>query len=73
VTLRNAERQQFLERAVPGSRVPVARTFPSDCLTPVMLFQRMRAADREAFLLESVEGGESVARLGRPDLSSGAA
>ena len=36
VTSRDAERRRFLERAVPGSRVPVARTFPSDCLTPVM-------------------------------------
>ncbi|MEX1244907.1 MAG: anthranilate synthase component I [Thermoanaerobaculia bacterium] len=62
MTSRDTERRLFLERAVPGSRVPVARTFPSDCLTPVMLFQRMRAADRETFLLESVEGGESVAR-----------
>ncbi len=62
MTSRDAERRRFLERVVPGSRVPVARTFPSDCLTPVMLFQRMRAADRETFLLESVEGGESVAR-----------
>ena len=59
---RDSERRTFLERAVPGRRVPVARTFPSDCLTPVMLFQRMRSPNREAFLLESVEGGESVAR-----------
>ena len=62
MTLRDSERRIFRERAVPGKRVPVARTFPSDCLTPVMLFQRLRAPNREAFLLESVEGGESVAR-----------
>ena len=62
MTSRDAERRAFLERAVPGRRVPVARTFPSDCMTPVMVFQRLRAPNREAFLLESVEGGESVAR-----------
>ncbi len=42
--------------------MPVERVFPSDCLTPVLLFRRMRAAGAESFLLESVEGGESVAR-----------
>ena len=42
--------------------MPVARVFPSDTLTPVMLFRRLRGPGREAFLLESVEGGESVAR-----------
>jgi len=42
--------------------VPVARILPSDCLTPVMLFQRLREPGGESFLLESVEGGENVAR-----------
>ncbi len=40
----------------------VTRTFPSDSLTPVILFRRMRASGEEGFLLESVEGGESIAR-----------
>jgi anthranilate synthase component I len=56
------ERDRFLERAARGPCVPVARSIPSDCLTPVQLFRRLRADRREAFLLESVEGGESVAR-----------
>ncbi len=59
---RAEERRDFLARARPGCSVPVARVFPSDCLTPVMLFRRMRRPGGEAFLLESVEGGESVAR-----------
>ena len=42
--------------------MPVARVFPSDLVTPVMLFRRMRGPGREAFLFESVEGGETVAR-----------
>jgi anthranilate synthase component 1 len=41
---------------------PIARVFPSDTLTPVTLFRRMRASGAECFLLESVEGGESIAR-----------
>jgi anthranilate synthase component 1 len=56
------ERADFLARARTGRRVPVARVFPADLLTPVMLFRRMRGPGREAFLFESVEGGESVAR-----------
>ena len=59
---RSEERAAFLARAQPGRRVPVARVFPSDTLTPVMLFRRLRGPGCEAFLLESVEGGESVAR-----------
>jgi anthranilate synthase component 1 len=56
------ERRAFLSRARSGQCVPVARVLPSDLLTPVMLFSRMRDASRESFLLESVEGGETLAR-----------
>ncbi|MGH9399745.1 MAG: chorismate-binding protein, partial [Thermoanaerobaculia bacterium] len=56
------ERERFLGAARPGGCVAVARAFPSDELTPVMLFRRMRASGRECFLLESVEGGETIAR-----------
>ncbi len=62
MTDRAAERRAFQTRAKQGVPVPVARSLPSDLLTPVMLFQRMRAASSECFLLESVEGGETVAR-----------
>ena len=59
---REREREAFVRRATEGCRVPVARTLPADVLTPVMLFRRLRASGREAFLLESVEGGETLAR-----------
>ncbi len=59
---RRRERETFALRAREGCRIPVARTFPADLLTPVMLFRRLRASGREAFLLESVEGGETLAR-----------
>jgi anthranilate synthase component 1 len=62
MTDRDLERRRFLEKAKPGACVPVARVYPSDLLTPVMVFARMRASGREAFLFESVEGGETLAR-----------
>ncbi|MEP6802724.1 MAG: anthranilate synthase component I family protein [Acidobacteriota bacterium] len=59
---REAERQAFASRAAGGVATPVARAFPADALTPVTLFRRMRAGGSECFLLESVEGGETIAR-----------
>ena len=59
---RAREREEFRARSIAGRRVPVARSFPADLLTPVMLFRRLRASGDEAFLLESVEGGETLAR-----------
>ena len=62
MTGRTAERAAFRARAASGAPTPVARIFPGDSITPVTLFRRMRASGTECFLLESVEGGESVAR-----------
>jgi anthranilate synthase component 1 len=56
------ERERFLAAARSGGCVPVARAFPSDERTPVTLFKSMRASGKECFLLESVEGGETMAR-----------
>jgi anthranilate synthase component 1 len=62
MTRRAAERAAFLSRAQIGGVVPVARTFVCDSLTPVALLARMRESGAECFLLESVAGGEAVAR-----------
>jgi anthranilate synthase component I len=62
MSARDDERADFLRRARPGACVPVARVFPSDLLTPVMVFSRLRASGQECFLFESVEGGETLAR-----------
>ena len=62
MTNRAEERRAFLSRAGRPGSFPVARVLPADCLTPVLLFRRMRASGAESFLLESVEGGEAVAR-----------
>jgi anthranilate synthase component 1 len=59
---RAAEKAAFLSRARAGAVVPVARAFVCDSLTPVTLLARMRRSGSECFLLESVAGGESVAR-----------
>ena len=45
-----------------GNVVPLVRELPADLLTPVAAFLRIGAAEPHAFLLESVEGGESMAR-----------
>jgi anthranilate synthase component I len=45
-----------------GRIVPVAREFALDDASPVDVLRRMRATGEECFLLESVEGGETVAQ-----------
>ena len=62
MTERAAERAAFLSRAQTGAVVAVARTFVCDSLTPVTLLSRMRESGAECFLLESVAGGEALAR-----------
>ena len=42
--------------------VPVTRTVAADLETPVSAFLRVAAHEPEAFLLESVEGGETIGR-----------
>jgi anthranilate synthase component 1 len=59
---RETERAAFSAKAATGRPTSVARVFASDTLTPVTLFRRMRASGNESFLLESVEGGETIAR-----------
>jgi anthranilate synthase component 1 len=58
---REGEKRAILARG-NGRAFPVARAFPSDERTPVGLFRRMRSSGSECFLLESVEGGEAMAR-----------
>jgi anthranilate synthase component 1 len=53
---------EFLQEAGRGNVVPVVRSVLADLQTPVGAFMRVAAASDYAFLLESVEGGERVAR-----------
>src|SRR6266571_8381014 len=52
----------FCKLARQGNLVPVYDTFTADTLTPVSAYQRLAHDARYACLLESVEGGEKIAR-----------
>ncbi len=52
----------FLHLATSHTLVPVTRIVPADLETPVGAFLRVAAEEPEAFLLESVEGGEKIGR-----------
>ncbi len=53
---------EFAALAERGSFVPVCREITADLLTPVSAFMKIAEHSDFAFLLESVEGGEHLAR-----------
>ncbi len=53
---------EFQQQALHGNVIPVAESILADMLTPVAAYLRLCANDEDSFLLESVEGGEKVAR-----------
>jgi anthranilate synthase component 1 len=53
---------EFKELARRGTFVPVCKELVADLLTPVSAFLKIAEDARDAFLLESVEGGEHVGR-----------
>jgi anthranilate synthase component I len=61
-TLTTPSLREFHKLAREHSLVPVTRTVAADLETPVSAFLRVAAEEPEAFLLESVEGGEQVGR-----------
>ncbi|MEO8481771.1 MAG: anthranilate synthase component I [Acidobacteriota bacterium] len=54
--------EDFVELAGRSTFVPVCREIMADLLTPVSAFLKIAEHSDYAFLLESVEGGEQVAR-----------
>jgi anthranilate synthase component 1 len=52
----------FKELANKYTAIPVSRRMMADVLTPVSLFLSIREGSSRPFLLESVEGGEQLAR-----------
>ncbi len=54
--------KSFCRLARQGNLVPVYDTFTADLLTPVGAHLRLARDARYSFLLESVEGGETIAR-----------
>src|SRR5271169_6633191 len=54
--------KSFCRLARHGNLVPVYETFTADLLTPVGAYLRLAHNAKYSFLLESVEGGEAIAR-----------
>ena len=53
---------EFTDLARKHTLIPVTRMVAADLETPVSAFLRVAAHEPEAFLLESVEGGETIGR-----------
>lgn len=53
---------QFTTYCRQGNIVPVYKAVTADLLTPVLAFLKIQDSTTSAFLLESVEGGEKIAR-----------
>src|SRR5436190_11595614 len=54
--------QDFQKLAAEGTVVPVVKRVMADLLTPVAAYLKIERLSSYSFLLESVEGGEKVAR-----------
>ncbi|HXG67144.1 MAG TPA: anthranilate synthase component I [Blastocatellia bacterium] len=54
--------EEFLALAAEGTVVPVVKRVMADLLTPVAAYLKIERLSPYSFLLESVEGGEKVAR-----------
>src|ERR1700751_4462552 len=54
--------REFQRLAKQGNLIPVYDVFSADLLTPVSAYLRIAQNTRYSFLLESVEGGEKIAR-----------
>src|ERR1043165_808488 len=57
---------EFKELARRGTFVPVCKEIVADLLTPVSAFLKIAEHADYAFLLESVEGGDTVVRYSFP-------
>ncbi len=53
---------EFQKLTTQGNVIPVFTSYLADLLTPVSAFLRLQKHSKKAFLLESVEGGEKLAR-----------
>jgi anthranilate synthase component 1 len=56
------DRQRFEELARSYNVIPVVQELTSDTVTPFNVYSQLATTGRNAFLLESVEGGERAAR-----------
>ncbi len=60
--MKQAAYKAFARLARTGNIVPLVRRIPADLLTPVSAYLRLARPGAPSFLLESIEGGESIAR-----------
>ena len=60
--MRSLSFEEYERLSETGRLVPVFREIPGDLLTPVSAFLRLGAERDRSFLLESVVGGERLAR-----------
>ena len=51
-----------ISNSIPINVIPVVQTVPADLLTPLAVYLKLSANSTNSFLLESVEGGQSLAR-----------
>lgn len=54
--------EEFSEFANSAGMIPVVLSLPADLLTPLAVYLKISDGAENSFLLESVEGGESLAR-----------
>ena len=54
--------ERFTELSQRGNILPVYKAVTADLLTPVLAYLKIQSTHPQAFLLESVEGGEKIAR-----------
>ncbi|HBR56728.1 MAG TPA: anthranilate synthase component I, partial [Blastocatellia bacterium] len=54
--------ETFLAKASSANVAAVVETLPADLLTPLAVYIKLASTAPNSFLLESVEGGESLAR-----------
>ncbi len=54
--------QELIAAAKTANVIPVVETMSADLLTPLAVYLKLSAGKNKSFLLESVEGGEALAR-----------
>ncbi|MCS6886332.1 MAG: anthranilate synthase component I family protein [Acidobacteriota bacterium] len=62
MTYRPKNYEEFAAYASTANVIPVSKKLPSDMLTPVAAYLKLRGAGKRSFLLESIEGNERISR-----------
>ncbi len=57
-----SDSQELIAAANSANVIPIVETMSADLLTPLAVYLKLSAGNSRSFLLESVEGGEALAR-----------